>query len=120
MNQFKNIADLNKKVKAFFKVTGQDGNNCLNITSNGIKKTYYYKKHFDKWLMDCINARINRNEPQKRGRKDTEEFRTHLKSITYRLQKNVIVRESEVNWLLNKEPKIKAKIVHRLYTNDDF
>lgn len=115
-NQFKNIADLKTKVAQHFTAYP---NQELNVTLNGIRKTYRNEKQFKNWLMECINARINRNEPQKRGRKDDRDFMSSLNKLSRDLKDRVFTLECSVNFL-NKEPKIKARVQHRLYTNNDF
>ena len=114
--EFKNIADLNKKVKEHFNTYP---NHELNVTLNGIRKTYRNLSQFKIWLMECINARINRNEPPTRGRKDNEDFIRSLRKLSRDLKDRIFTLECTVNFL-NKEPKIKARVQHRLYTRDDF
>lgn len=102
-----------KRIKAFF---AENPESSIYVRE---MLCYLTKREFYNWLEGRINARINRNEPPLRGRKDSEMFFYGLKRLSNDFKHRVIVREQSTNWLLNAEPKIKARIQHRLYTNED-
>lgn len=77
--------------------------------------TSYNKKQFERWLITCLHSKINR-EGKRRGRKDTESYFFEVKRISERLKSRIIVRDYELNF----DAKIKAKVLNRLYTKDDF
>lgn len=102
-----------KRIKAFF---AENPESSIYVKE---MLCYLTKREFYNWLEGRINARINRNEPLLRGRKDSEMFFYGLKRLSNDFKHNVIVRENSTNWLLNAAPKIKARIQHRLYTKEN-